>query len=812
MADLKYLNNYLKNNRQISIYIGASRLDRNWKNTITTWSNLVNRLRTPVVSSETLEEYERLPKARQGELKDVGGFVGGEFEGNRRAANNLKSRDLICLDLDNIPAGDVEKILKKLFAASCAFVVYSTRSHRPDRPRLRVILPTDRPVTPDEYEPLARITAQIVGVLQYCDPTTFQANRLMYFPSCSNNSQYVFEFNDAPFLCAAGALESVENWRDVESWPTLPDERILYTKMVKQQASPVTKTGIVGTFCRAYDIGEAIDEFLPDIYTEVGQNRYTYAKGTTTGGAVLYGDGLFLFSHHATDPCCGRLVNAFDLVRLHLFGDLDNKLEPDTPEHKTASFAAMVKRILDDPKVCALQAEEKRDHAKQVFQTEPETVIAGDDTSWTKLLGYKKDGSAKASVENIVTILAHDPAIKNKIAIDEFTARLTVTGALPWNNENTTRGWTDTDDSNLYLYLESGYQIASSANMLKAVDIISFRNRYNSVAQYLNSLIWDGLPRVDTLLAEYLGADRNEYTAQVMRVSLVCAIGRAVVGGTKFDYVPILVGVQGLGKSTFLAKLGKQWFSDSLQTFEGKDASELLQGVWINELPELSAFGKSETNKIKQFISKTEDFFRVAYGRRAEKYPRRCVFFGSTNDDEFLKDATGNRRYWPVRLGKQEPVKSVFSHLTADEVDQVWAEAMALYKTGSIAPYLVGEAAMTARKEQTRHEVTDEWAGLIEKHLDTPVPENWNELGLDKRRMLLAGHAVTDAEPTGRIDRVCAAEIWCECFCKDLGSLSNRDSIRINNILRKLPEWERATTIRTSYCGHQRGVKRIGSD
>jgi predicted P-loop ATPase len=804
MADIKYLNNCLKNNRHITIYIGASRHDRSWKNNRTTWSAFANRLRTPVVSSETLEEYERLPKARQGELKDVGGFVGGEFEGNRRAANNLKTRDLICLDLDNIPAGELEKILKKLFSAGCAFVAYSTRSHRPDRPRLRVIIPTDRPVTPDEYEPLARITAQKTGVLQYCDPTTFQANRLMYFPSCSSNSEFVFEINDAPFLCAAGVLESVENWKDVEAWPTLPDERIRFLKMAKQQASPVTKAGIVGTFCRAYDISEAIEEFLPDLYTEAGPNRYTYAKGTTTGGAVLYGDGLFLFSHHATDPCCGRLTNAFDLVRIHLFGDLDGKMEPDTPEHKTPSFASMVKRILDDPKVCALQAEEKRDHVREVFQAEPEPT---ENTAWTKLLSYKKDGTAKASVENIVTILTHDPALKGKIAIDEFTARLTVTGSLPWNNESKIRGWTDTDDSNLYLYLESGYQIAGQANMLKAVNIISFRNRYNSVEQYLNSLIWDETPRVDTLLADYLGADRNEYTAQVMWVSLVSAIGRAVIGGTKFDYVPILVGAQGIGKSTFLARLGKQWFSDSLQTFEGKDASELLQGVWINELPELSAFGRSETNKIKQFISKTEDFFRVAYGRRAEKYPRRCVFFGSTNDDEFLKDVTGNRRYWPVRLGKYEPVKSVFNDLTVSEVDQVWAEAMAMYKVGALTPHLIGQAADAARKEQRRHEVTDEWSGLIEKYLETPVPEDWADLDLSKRRMFLSGN--TDVEPTGRIDRVCAAEIWCECFGKDAASLSNRDSIRICNALRRLPGWASSTSIRTSYCGRQRGYVRI---
>ena len=175
-------------------------------------------------------------------------------------------------------------------------------------------------------------------------------------------------------------------------------------------------------------------------------------------------------------------------------------------------------------------------------------------------------------------------------------------GTTPWDNRNEVRQYEEVDDSGLRNYLENRYGLTGENKVNDAVLLVSHKRRYNSVRDYLESVKWDGKPRVETLLRDYLGAEDSIYTRKVMKVSLVAAVARAVEGGVKYDYMPIFTGKQGIGKSTFLAKLGKNWYSDSLQTFEGKEAAEMIQGTWINELGELTGFNRSETNLIKQFF------------------------------------------------------------------------------------------------------------------------------------------------------------------------------------------------------------------
>mgnify|MGYP000025470994 FL=1 len=205
----------MKHNKELSITIGGSRKETNWKPQRIMWQEFVERLRTPVESEETQEEYKRLTKAQQDDLKDVGGFVGGLLNGSRRKSGSVKSRCLITLDMDNIPAGGTEDVLKRVNGLECAFVVYSTRKHEGAAPRLRVILPTDRELVPDEYEPIARKIASLIGIDQ-CDPTTFQCERFMYWPSCCHGAEYVFQCGDKPFLSADGVLSMYQDWRDIK--------------------------------------------------------------------------------------------------------------------------------------------------------------------------------------------------------------------------------------------------------------------------------------------------------------------------------------------------------------------------------------------------------------------------------------------------------------------------------------------------------------------------------------------------------------------------------------------------------------------
>lgn len=803
-------------NRNLHISIGNSRKSTTWQQTSMMWQDFVERLQNPVRGKETQAEYKALPKSRQDELKDVGGFVGGSLLGGRRKANYVTGRDLIALDLDNIPTGRTTDILKRIGSLGCAAVVYSTRKHAEYAPRLRVLIPLDVTATPDEYEPIARKLAEQIG-MDFCDPTTFDVARLMYWPSVCSDGVYVYEVYDNPFCSKAGILNTYEDWTDVTTWPQVPGSDSQFRKKLAKQEDPLIKKGIVGAFCRTYSIEEAMEQFLPDIYEPTTVNgRYTYTGGSTTGGAIVY-DGKFLYSHHATDPCSGQLVNAWDLVRNHRYADLDADVREGTPTHKLPSFLAMKKMALELDAVEADLAQSRMaPTAKEVFgdtqvAVGAETIpVVGGATgeNWRKMLQLDGNGNYKKTIDNVVVILENDPMLKGKIATDEFAGCGVVLGSLPWNPDEERRVWSDIDDARLWWYLEAYYGITGDNKIEKGLSIVGGENVINDVKDYLDSLQWDGIKRVETLLPDYLGAEDNIYVRNVMRKSLCGAIARVLSPGCKWDYMPIFTGPQGIGKSTFLNLLGKQWFSDSLTSFEGKDAAEMLRGVWINEVGELTALSRQETNAVKQFLSKREDIYRAPYGRRTEKHPRRGVFFGTSNHQEFLKDETGNRRFWPVTVGVYDAKKSVWKDLP-NEVDQIWAEARAYYLLGEPL-YLSEEVEAMAMEAQKNHTEQSGKEGLVMSYLEKKIPKDWYKMNKFQQVQFLSGSLQVNPDNLVERDRVCAVEVFELCFGGSIKNMRRQDTKEINAILGGFRGWKRNNSSqRYGIYGNQRGYFRM---
>lgn len=784
----------MQNNRKILVSVAGTRKTKYWPRTEIFWSEFVDRLRIPVRSPETMEEYLAMPKAKQDELKDVGGFVGGTFAHDIRKAAYAEGRDLVTLDMDQAKPGQTEEILKRVRALGCAAVVYSTRKHTGYAPRLRIVVPLDRTATADEYEPVARKIASLIGI-ELCDPTTFDVSRLMYWPSCCKDSDYIYDVSDSGFCSVDGVLGMYGDWKDVLQWPQVPGTDAVERRRLAKQEDPTAKRGIIGAFCRTYNIIQAMDKFIPGMYEATAMSgRFTYTGGSTVGGAVVYDGDMFLYSHHATDPCSGLLVNAFDLVRLHMYGDKDQDAKEGTPNNKLPSFVLMSQMAAADPAVADLIAREKFEDAQRAFHLQGATEDSENcrdlDLDWIKRMKHDGRGNIAKTINNAVLVLENDPLLKGKIVTDEFANCGLITGKVPWSAETGRRRWRDSDDAGYYNYMELFYGITGREKLDNALLLVGSQNCLNDVKEYLKGLKWDGIKRLDTLLPDYLGAEDSAYVRAVMRKSLCAAVARAVTGAVKYDYMPIFAGPQGLGKSTFLSILGRDWFSDSLTTFEGKEAAELIQGTWINEVGELTAMSKQETNAVKQFLSKTHDIYRAAYGKRTDKYPRRCVFFGTSNEVEFLKDVTGNRRFWPVDVGVCPVRKSVWRDLP-HEVDQIWAEAYLYWMLGETL-YLPKELEQAAEEMQESHRELSGKEGLIHAFIEREIPSNWDSMGLMARRQFFSGNMkLPEGETLVKRDKICAMEVWVECLHSEAKYMSRKDSMEINSILASIPGWKR---------------------
>lgn len=773
----------------LTISTGSSRRTKVWKQKQVAWSALIRKLSVTKRTNETQAEFMRMSKDKQDAIKDVGGFVGGELLNGKRTAMTTGARQLVTLDADYAQP-DLWDIVE-MFFGDYAIACYSTHKHTKEKPRLRLVIPLDRPVTPDEYQAVSRKIAEMLGI-DYFDDTTYQAHRLMYWPSSSSDAEYFFKWQDGNWISAQALLDEYEDWEDQTTWPVSSRQSDIVKHAMKKQQDPLEKTGLIGAFCRSYTIQDAITTFLPDVYEPFAkqEDRYTYKPGSSAGGAVVYED-KWLYSHHSTDPCSMQLVNVFDLVRIHKFGALDEGKSGMDIE-KRPSWERMMKLVSEDDRVHVLQMKEKFKEAQGDFSDlGDEEDIDSQDFDWTtKLRLSDRTGKILPTRANIRIILNNDPRIKDTFGWDAFAQRIAVLKSLPWQQEQDRENiyWQDVDDSELRYLMETYYEIDSKQKLEDETLNTANRHSFHRVREYLRGLEWDGEKRMDSLFIDYLGAEDTEYTRTVTRKMLIAGVGRVMKPGLKFDNMVVLEGPQGIGKSYILKKLGKQWFSDSLDSVQGKEAYEQLRGVWICEMGELAALKKSEIEPIKQFISKQVDLYRVAYGKRLSEFPRQCIFVGTTNEATFLRDHTGNRRFWPVRCAQQEPTKSLWDPGVDKEIDQVWAEALAAWDAGE-GVWIGEEMEKKAREVQEAHTEENPLVGMIAEFLDTELPENYYSLDTRTRHEFHQGQLNIDMGKTFKRERVCPLEVWCEMMGGDVKRFNNYDRKEIRQALGLLEGW-----------------------
>lgn len=776
-----------------------------WKNSIVSWNWVLDKLREPIRTGETMAEYKAMKKSERDTRKDQGGFVGGLLKDGIRKKGNVIRRQIVCLDADNIPAGlDFPARCAEVFFHKCegvaarymAYALYSTHSSTKEKPRFRLVVPLLEPIKEEEYEPIARYIAKQIGIDAF-DLTTYNAERLMYFPSCPKDGEYFFYGQKGCFTSPNLIKEMLEDWRDASRWPVAKTETVARARTLKKLGDPREKPGLIGAFCRAYTITEAIEKFLPGVYTKVdsAENRYTFTGGSTSGGLIVYDNGLHAYSHHATDPVSGLDVNAFDLVRLHLFGARDEKTDEDTPVNKRPSYVAMTDMCRKDEGVKKQQnADLKKALSDDLLDTGAIDGGGAENLAWVDELERQKGGKLMQSARNFLLILENDPALKGMAGFDEFSGRVAVLRDLPWRKH--TQGgfdvWRDEDDAQLRNFLSLKYEGLTGKQLLDdALVEVTRKHSFHPVRDYFAGLKWDGKARLSSLLIDYLGAEDAPWVHEITVKFFKAAVARIYQPGKKFDQCLVLTGPQGIGKSTLLARMGGRWYQDTMPTIRGKDAMEALQGYLIIEMSEMQGPTRAENDELKAFISRQSDKFRAPYGRRTEEHPRQCVFAATTNDRVFLKDRTGGRRFWVVDCATG--AKNAYSNLTRDEVAQVWAEALELYREDANI-YPTRETELKLAELVGSHTEGAEKMGLIQVFLDRKLPERWEDFSIEERRSYLEGTMVGAPEGVHERERVCTMEIWCECLGNSPRNLRNIDARELNTIMLRMPGWKVSDT------------------
>jgi putative DNA primase/helicase len=718
--------------------------------------------------------------------KEAGNYLFGELRpttavhkpggkpctGLHRRKDAVVSRSTAALDADTPTPGFAERVQ---LVFPYAALLHTTFSSSPDDPHYRVLVPLSRPVAPDEYIVVCQVLMRLLGKESF-DPSTDQPERYMFRPAAQQPewfASWVLDGEPAP------VDELLAGWEPDLSHVPLPTPS-------RNKRDPFTLEGVIGAFNRAYDDWDVLIKVYELPYEPAGDERYQLVGAVSQAGmGPIPGAAGLVYSHHSNDPAYGQTCSAFDLVRLHRFGHLDEDAKDSTPVNKRPSQTAMLDLAAGDHRVTA-------ELVGVDFDSEMDDVAPAD--SWRLRFHLAaRTGKVIDEIKNWDLIRANDPVFA-LLQFNELTLSPEFAGKPPWRR--TAGTVTNNDRWEFTHYIEREYGLrAARAYVDSMVDTTASRNLVNPVRDYLAELVWDKKPRLETCLP---GVKPTAYTRLVARKVMVAAVARMFVPGCKWDHALVLVGPEGIGKTHWIERVARG-YSSSLGRIDNKDTLLVMQRSHIVVSDESHSLRKSEQDAQKEFLTRTSDVFRMPYDRETLAHPRHCVIWSTTNDETFLRRQEGNRRFLTVHC--ETPVD--FSTITEDYVDQLWAEAVYLYRAGETL-YLDQPESTSAAAERERFVEEDALTGIVHEYLEQLVPANWWDLSPVARSQWLADRA-SGFVPVGtmKIDRVCSTQIWVEALGRRVGDHHRADLLDISNVLRKLPGWEPAKRVRLPGYGPQ---------
>lgn len=737
--------------RELDIATAKRRDSKKWGQTTTDWPEILSWMESPA------------------DHKECGNYVLGSLRDGLRSNATMITRSALSLDADSPGAG----FLEGLEALGVLLVYHTTYNSAPDALRYRVIVALDRDVTPDEYVHVTQRVMQKVG-MGHWDKGSSEPARYMFRPSAQELQWFTWaELGVVPLVADAWLDDFVD---DLSEMP-VPSAR--------NKRDPFEIEGTIGAFNRVYeDINELIVRYdLP--YVPTG-DRWQLEGSRSIAGMSTVGPGL-VYSHHTTDPAYGQTCSAFDLVRLHRFGGLDLECEEKTPVNRRPSHTAMLELASKDTKVVM-------DLVGSDFADDLQV------DSWKlKLRLNPKSGQMRDVIDNWDLVRDNDPVF-TAFYFNEFSMAVEIDADMPWRPIS--RGgpvFSSTDRAALCHYIEREYRLRPARSFVDEVVATTAQKRYvNPVRDYLESLSWDGEKRVEDCLP---GVTPTPYTKMVARKSMVAAVARALDPGCKWDHTLVLAGDEGLGKSYWVDKMSRG-HSASLGRIGDKDTLLVMQRSWIMLADEGYSLRKADTDMLKEFLTRTEDVFRLPYERESMAHKRHCVIWSSTNDDVFLRRQEGNRRFLIVNCEKRVD----FNALTDDYIDQVWAEAVALYKAGELL-FLNDDESQASAKVREDFTEEDALGGVISHYLETLVPEDWKQMTPLARLMWLQSNS---NDGTEQIMETCSTQIWVEALGQDIGKARRTDLLEISAALKRLPGWKSTTgRVRVAHYGPQLVFKRV---